>query len=91
MFIGVGQQMGNVGLTESMKRLALAPAPTVNTVRKMITPGHDLVVDIASETLVPTVQVRACLGSLGVGLPAADAGCFVVVAAGHQRDADVRD
>lgn len=39
-----------------MKRLALAPSSTVETIRKMISPGHHLIVDIASNTLVPTVE-----------------------------------
>lgn len=56
IFIGVGQQMGNVAMTESMKRLADAPDSTVQTVRKMIRPGHDLIVDIASHTIVPTIE-----------------------------------
>ena len=56
VFIAVGQQMGNVAFTDSMERLALAPSDTVDTIRKLITPGHKLVVDIASHTLVPTME-----------------------------------
>lgn len=55
-FIGVGQQLGNVAFTDSMQRLAMAPSATVTTIRKLITPGHSLIVDLAGNTLVPTVQ-----------------------------------
>ena len=43
VFITIGQQMGNVALTDAAKRLANAPDSTVATIRKMTNPVHNLI------------------------------------------------